>query len=1085
VHEKISWFLKALLLISSLTTLSFADGDNNNCFYTTQTFNMQDAMYIEEKIDYQGDIDWFKGNGPSQFTLHGVMVPPNNRDYDIEIYDYCGGPIVRSCTRGTGETENENCVTPTDAIHGDFYVKVYGFGGGYEANAPYYITAGVKATCDLESQPGYPLQNYFYRNQSLDSYGFYYRNPNSFSIGYYVVSNLFRPTGNFIDKAINNQIQLLSSGESTTFFDLFYPPSWNGNLWPEIGNYKHKTFLLAYCGLGYVDATSKNSFSYPLVCKADGEQCSAPGQNTGECCSGYCNTNSFCGQNAPQPNLQVTQIYTFPGNPTGGQPATVYVTTSETQGVNAPRSCTRLKIDGSDAAAFCQSIQAGNSTTGAIQVNLPVETHNITAIADFWGEVSESNEGDNWLSIDKYWKQPLFMNSQVENLRQRYYKNEAVQYDVYLTDQQTSAPLDGAYVTTLNPFTLQPDWQNTSQQGRYWFDWNATETGLKQFTLNSFKYGYYQKNNYAQVVVTPETARLYATVFNSTNKPVWGAKFKIDGEDRGAAGRNGQIVIPSERGDRRVQVSCPNNNACYDQNIYLNGNTERRFTCNCPDSTTNVVLNLTAFSDALPPNDEYISANGLPIANAMISVDDEFDSILNSTDAGGMLAVKNIPYGYHDFHFYYCLEWNNNTNQCKENSVWRSYSRANIQPGTRYINFALNVDAMRPQGGQANFESFTYKDGKWVMTAGKYKGQFGIFALAVLAVAALWLSEDAEKIDQCNALSEFQVRMGEGGVDCTMDYVYAVADVATLPMGGPGGVIAKSSIKAFIMRFAGKEVRLLAPAFVRWVTPGRLALYVQFIQRESLTLFVYAEKIQGRFKAYLALVETGVSIIKNKFRIVTEEIIEQNGKKFFKVGGEIVDKNHPIFQGIDTIPEAKRVYREYLAKRHTQTVENYFFKSGVQKMKVSGERLVTLSDGRKFMVKQDGTLGNVKVFTETGVPVTEFDDVTMFYQEGGLSKGNSLIFVEAEGNIIERSRLDELVYSEKKKNGRLAAEQYFREIGIPISEGNSVIVTSWRKGSIGQLNQGVVKEFENKGIVITERQMIEAEIQNTIDGFYR
>ena len=735
MHEKISWFLKALLLISSLTTLSFADGDNNNCFYTTQTFNMQDAMYIEEKIDYQGDIDWFKGNGPSQFTLHGVMVPPNNRDYDIEIYDYCGGPIVRSCTRGTGETENENCVTPTDAIHGDFYVKVYGFGGGYEANAPYYITAGVKATCDLESQPGYPLQNYFYRNQSLDSYGFYYRNPNSFSIGYYVVSNLFRPTGNFIDKAINNQIQLLSSGESTTFFDLFYPPSWNGNLWPEIGNYKHKTFLLAYCGLGYVDATSKNSFSYPLVCKADGEQCSAPGQNTGECCSGYCNTNSFCGQNAPQPNLQVTQIYTFPGNPTGGQPATVYVTTSETQGVNAPRSCTRLKIDGSDAAAFCQSIQAGNSTTGAIQVNLPVETHNITAIADFWGEVSESNEGDNWLSIDKYWKQPLFMNSQVENLRQRYYKNEAVQYDVYLTDQQTSAPLDGAYITTLNPFTRQPDWQNTSQQGRYWFDWNATETGLKQFNLNSFKYGYYQKNNYAQVIVTPETARLYASVFDPNNRPVWGAKFKIDGEDRGAAGRNGQIVIPSERGDRRVQVSCPNNNACYDQNIYLNGNTERRFTCNCPDSTTNIFLNLTAFSDALSPDDEHISANGLPIVGAAISIDGEFDAFKNVTDAGGFLEVKNIPYGYHDFNFYYCLNRQENDSKC--NSIWHSYSRANVQAGTKYINFALNVDAMHAQGNQSGFESFTYKDGKWMMTAGKYRSSgWGVIA-RFLAIAAI------------------------------------------------------------------------------------------------------------------------------------------------------------------------------------------------------------------------------------------------------------------------------------------------------------------------------------------------------------
>ncbi|HLC45505.1 MAG TPA: CARDB domain-containing protein, partial [archaeon] len=440
------------------------------------------------------------------------------------------------------------------------------------------------------------------------------------------------------------------------------------------------------------------------------------------------------------PNLQVTALWTNV-TPYGGQPVSIRIKVKETNGVNAPRSCTMLKIDGVNKVAFCESIPANVEENYGWPVVLSTGTHTIEAIADYNGEVAESNEGDNSLSRQDEWRQIQPMRSEIQNLRQRYYKNEAVQYNVYLSNYNGSY-LDGAYVTTFNPFEQLPEQQTASQQGHYWFSWNATETGLKQFSLNSFKYGYYQKNNYRQVIVTPETARLYATVFNSTNKPVWGAKFKIDGEDRGAAGRNGQIVIPSERGDRRVQVSCPNNNACFDQNIYLNGNTERRFTCNCPDSTTNVVLNLTAFSDALPPNDEYISANGLPIANAMVSVDEEFDSLLNATDAGGMLAIRNIPYGFHDFHFYYCLEWNNNTNQCKENSVWRSYSRANVQQGTRYVNFALNVDAMRPQGGQANFESFTYKDGKWVMTAGEYKSEiFPFLAVIAIQLAISYLNE--------------------------------------------------------------------------------------------------------------------------------------------------------------------------------------------------------------------------------------------------------------------------------------------------------------------------------------------------------
>ncbi|HLD62309.1 MAG TPA: CARDB domain-containing protein, partial [Candidatus Norongarragalinales archaeon] len=671
--------LFAVLFVLLLARGAFAELDDN-CATTDHNFyNLNDTTFFEQKLSAPGDVDWYKGYVQDLLIIRVTLVNPENRNYGLKTYSSCTSEPYITCDP-IGRGEIRDC---TIRAQGAFYFKVYAANNSeFDANAPYHVVAGNDVqTCNLEAKDGRPLKPFFNPTENLTSVDFNYTNQNDYgTMIYYFFSQLYAPSGSFMTQwtSFPAWYHLLYRGtnNNTVYWTAWFSPY---NQWQN-GVYRHKTFILSYCGLGYLNAVAKKSSSSPQVGNGN-------------------------------PNLQVTQIYVFPGNPTGGQPATIYVTTSETNNVSAPMSCTRLKIDGNDAAAFCQSIQAGNSTTGAIQVNLPVGNHNLTATADYWNDIQESNENDNTQSIQKYWKQPLFMNSQVENLRQRYYKNEAVQYDVYLTDQQNSTPLDGAYVTTFNPFTLQPDWQNTSQEGRYWFDWNATETGLKQFSLNSFKHGYYQKNNYRQVIVTPETARLYATVFNSTNKPVWGAKFKIDGEDRGAAGRNGQIVIPSERGDRRVQVSCPNNNACYDQNVYLNGNTERRFTCNCPDSTTNVVLNLTAFSDALPPNDEYISANGLPIANAMISVDDEFGSILNSTDAGGMLAVKNIPYGYHDFHFYYCLEWNNNTNQCKENSVWRSYSRANVQQGTRYVNFALNVDAMRPQGGQANFESFTYKDG--------------------------------------------------------------------------------------------------------------------------------------------------------------------------------------------------------------------------------------------------------------------------------------------------------------------------------------------------------------------------------------
>ena len=84
---RIALALLALMVLAPQN--AWADGDNDNC--GTTVFNQlgHPETFYEEKIDDSGDVDWYRGDFGYSGTLpvHVIVVPPNNRDYDIKIYD--------------------------------------------------------------------------------------------------------------------------------------------------------------------------------------------------------------------------------------------------------------------------------------------------------------------------------------------------------------------------------------------------------------------------------------------------------------------------------------------------------------------------------------------------------------------------------------------------------------------------------------------------------------------------------------------------------------------------------------------------------------------------------------------------------------------------------------------------------------------------------------------------------------------------------------------------------------------------------------------------------------------------------------
>ena len=538
-----------------------------------------------------------------------------------------------------------------------------------------------------------------------------------------------------------------------------------------------------------------------------------------------------------------------------------------------------------------------------------------------------------------------------------------------------------------------------------------------------------------------------------------------------------------------MQVSCPNNNACYDQNIYLNGNTERRFTCNCPDSTTNIFVNLTAFSDALPPDEESISANGLPLVNTLISVDGEFDALKHATDAGGFLKVNSIPYGYHDFDFYYCLDANLSQNgRCDK--VWHSYSRANIQPGTRYVNFALNVDAIHAQiqGNASGFESYSYKDGKWIMTAKRYEKKvlpiILVFAgVALVSIAATYISADQLEQRNCFYADGYGTYLNTSRMDCNgfslLGVVGLTGIVATGEVAIPLGMAVIVSRPA--LESIGKNLMTMA------VKPISRFVELKIFDPISYRLRV----LVGRTSGEILKKEAPESLIESIPKIQRPQLFGNN------IGETTVNRNILGRQKSDAIGHSREILRREEFKRVSKPLISNNVR--VEFDYYVGEGRIAQSEYTFEREYFGGTYrAGIRIYDSQRQPLMEIDVPVVTIQDSLQGKSAEAVFSEVKGaptNAVVFDSPNALFKTGKEEIRNQVHEAFRTDIaereGIPIERVKIVREVNFDKDYLSDsryqnIRQQLIsnkEEIISRGWFVSERSVTLNELENYLRQF--
>lgn len=334
-----------IALVLLLTPLIATDADDDFCDTTVHNALSGEEFFYDQHIDSPGDVDWFHGYQPMTFQVRINMIPPHNKDYDIEIYSSNCNNLVATCSSGTGATEN--CFA---FVSGDYYAKVVGKNNDYEPNASYFITSGSGfGSCSMSPTDGTPAKAFFYRNENLNSVNFKFKNTNTITVAAYLNHQLYRPSPNngFLQEQLIFQEYQISPGQTFFSNSQFVP---GGNGWPDIGTYTHKAIMLTYCpSTGFNGIVTPLSFSDPIVsCTQNGGECSFPGTSTLNCCSTYCNTQFQC-DNFPTPTPTPTPTATPTPTPTGTPTPTATPTPSGTP-TPTPNPASRPVIFLEDAA---------------------------------------------------------------------------------------------------------------------------------------------------------------------------------------------------------------------------------------------------------------------------------------------------------------------------------------------------------------------------------------------------------------------------------------------------------------------------------------------------------------------------------------------------------------------------------------------------------------------------------------------------------------------------------------------------------------------------------------------------------------
>jgi len=106
------------------------------------------------------------------------------------------------------------------------------------------------------------------------------------------------------------------------------------------------------------------------------------------------------------------------------------------------------------------------------------------------------------------------------------------------------------------------------------------------------------------------TGAMNINVNDLSNNPVGGAKIYIDNNFKIAADSNGKAKIYSDYGYRNVKVECPDNSPCTTKSVYVDGDEQVYFSCDCKgDSDNDGLINTDEVLMGTDPNNATENLN--------------------------------------------------------------------------------------------------------------------------------------------------------------------------------------------------------------------------------------------------------------------------------------------------------------------------------------------------------------------------------------------------------------------------------------------------------------------------------------------
>ena len=141
-------------------------GFSTSAFFTTASAGCSDAYESNETkstaktipvntavpalIGTSTDVDWFKFSNTSAQRKIKITLTNLPADYDISLYKSSG---TRLKTSQNGGTTTETIIYNTNTV-GTYYLKVYGYNGGYNATQCYSLTAQISSASFRETEDG-------------------------------------------------------------------------------------------------------------------------------------------------------------------------------------------------------------------------------------------------------------------------------------------------------------------------------------------------------------------------------------------------------------------------------------------------------------------------------------------------------------------------------------------------------------------------------------------------------------------------------------------------------------------------------------------------------------------------------------------------------------------------------------------------------------------------------------------------------------------------------------------------------------------------------------------------------------------